>query len=136
MASFIYNSARGFFLTSGISWSADTINSCMVSGSYAPASSSTDDNLDDVAGGNRIGTPQTLGSPTTTSGIADAADITFPSVTTGSTATAIIIWKDTGTESTSHLVCYIDSYTGLPITTNGGNITVSWPSSTNRIFKL
>jgi hypothetical protein len=45
-------------------------------------------------------------------------------------------YKDTGTESTSLLIFYIDTATGLPCTPNGGNITVAWDSGANKIFKL
>lgn len=133
---FIYNTARGFFLGGGIAWGTDTIKVMLVTSSYAPADTSTDDNLDDIAGGNRVGTPTTLTTPTFTSGIADADDTTLLSVTTGSVGTAIVLFKSTGTESTSHLVCYMDTYTGLPVTTNGGNITIAWPTSGSKIFKL
>jgi hypothetical protein len=42
---------------------------------------------------------------------------------------------DTGTAATSPLVAYIDTgVTGLPVTPNGGNITVTWNAS--GIFQL
>lgn len=88
------------------------------------------DNLDDVAAGSRIGTPQTLGSKTFTNGVFDAADATFTAVT-GDPFEAIILWLDTGVESTSKLICYID---GLSVTPNGGDLVVSWHSS--GIFSL
>lgn len=82
-----------------------------------------------------VGTPQTLASKTSTAGVADAADITFTAVS-GATVEALIIYKDTGVSSTSNLIAYIDSATGLPATPNGGDITVTWDNSANRIFKL
>jgi hypothetical protein len=136
MSAFLFNTARGYFLGGGIAWGTDTIDTVLVTSAYAPASSSTDANLSDVASGHRVGSNTTLTTATFASGIADADDTTLTAVTTGSTATAIIIFKSTGTESTSHLVCYIDTYTGLPVLTNGGNITIAWPTSGNKIFKL
>ena len=42
-----------------------------------------------------------------------------------------------GTESTSNLIAYMDTgMTGLPVTPNGGDITVQWANTSNRIFKL
>jgi hypothetical protein len=76
-----------------------------------------------------VGTPQTLGSKTFTNGTFDAADVTFTAVT-GATVEALVIYIDTGTPTTSPLVAYIDtSVTGLPVTPNGGNITITWNAS-------
>ena len=76
-----------------------------------------------------VGTPQTIGSKTFTNGVFDGADVTFTAVT-GSTAEALILYIDTGTAGTSPLVAYIDtSVTGLPVTPNGGDITITWNAS-------
>ena len=55
---------------------------------------------------------------------------------TGDPSEALVIYKDTGTESTSPLIMYIDTATGLPVTPNGGDITVTWDNGTNKIFKV
>ncbi|MEN9418433.1 MAG: hypothetical protein RI988_2053 [Pseudomonadota bacterium] len=76
-----------------------------------------------------IGTPQTIGTKTFTNGTFDGADVTFTAVT-GASVEALIIWIDTGTAGTSPLVAYIDtSVTGLPVTPNGGDITITWNAS-------
>jgi hypothetical protein len=76
-----------------------------------------------------IGTPQTLGSKTYTGGVVDAADVTYTAVT-GAQVTALIIYLDTGTGSTSALVAFIDTgQTGLPVTPNGGDISIVWNAS-------
>lgn len=93
------------------------------------------DNLDDIAAGGRVAVSGALAGKTVTNGVADADDVTFTSVT-GDVCEALIIYQHTGTESTSRLIAYIDSATGLPVTPNGGNITVQWDSGANRIFKL
>lgn len=76
-----------------------------------------------------VGTPQTIGSKTYTNGVFDGSDVTYTAVT-GNTVEALIIYIDTGTAGTSRLVAYIDSgVTNLPVTPNGGDITVSWNAS-------
>jgi hypothetical protein len=76
-----------------------------------------------------VGTPQTLGSKTFTNGVFDAADVTFTAVT-GASVEALILWIDTGSNATSPLVAYIDtSVTGLPVTPNSGDITITWNAS-------
>lgn len=76
-----------------------------------------------------IGTAQTLASKTYANGVFDAADVTFSAVT-GANAEALVIYIDTGSPATSPLVAYIDTgVTGLPVTPNGGDITVTWNAS-------
>ena len=76
-----------------------------------------------------VGTPQTIGSKTFTNGVFDGSDVTFTAVT-GSSVEALVLYIDTGTPSTSPLVAYIDtSVTGLPVTPNGGDITITWNAS-------
>lgn len=76
-----------------------------------------------------IGTPQTLTTKTFTNGVFDADNSTFTAVT-GASVEALIIYIDTGTAGTSPLVAYIDtSVTGLPVTPNGGDITITWNAS-------
>lgn len=76
-----------------------------------------------------VGTPQTIGTKTYTDGVLDGDNITFTAVS-GSTVEALVLYLDTGTPTTSRLVAYIDSsVTGLPVTPNGGDITVTWNAS-------
>lgn len=77
----------------------------------------------------RVGTDQTLGTKTFVNGTFDAADATFTAVT-GVTVEALVIYIDTGTAGTSRLVAFLDTgYTGLPVTPNGGNITVTFDAA-------
>jgi hypothetical protein len=92
------------------------------------------DFYNDIASGARVAVA-TLASKTKTGGVADAADVTYSAVT-GDVCEAIIIWKDTGVESTSRLIAFIQNATGLPVTPNGGDITITWSSAYNKIFML
>lgn len=83
----------------------------------------------------RVAVSGNLASKTSTLGVANAANVTFTAVT-GDPSEALIIWKDSGTPATSYLIAYIDTATGLPVTPNGGDITVTWDTGTNKIFKL
>lgn len=77
-----------------------------------------------------VGTAQTIGATkTVTNGVFDGADVTFTTVT-GNSVEALVIYVDTGTAGTSPLVAYIDTgVTGLPVTPNGGNISITWNAS-------
>ena len=76
-----------------------------------------------------VGTAQTVGSKTFTDGVFDGADVTYTAVT-GNSAEALVFYIDTGTAATSRLVAFIDSgFSGLPVTPNGGDITLSFNAS-------
>ncbi len=135
MANTLYDYARQRFLEAQINWMSDNIKVILVdTGSYTPNTASHQ-YLSDVSGSARIAGPVILTSKATTGGAADAADCTFTAVS-GASIEAIVIYKDTGTESTSPLIAYIDTATGLPITPNGGDIIVTWDNGTNKIFKV
>lgn len=65
---------------------------------------------------------------TVAAGVFDAADVTFTAVS-GSSAESIVLLKDTGTTSTSDLIAFWDTATGLPVTPNGGDIIITWNAS-------
>lgn len=78
-----------------------------------------------------VGTPVEIGATKTyTNGVFSGANVTFSSVT-GASAEALVIYRqNAGANTTWRLVAYIDtSVTGLPVTPNGGNITVAWNAS-------
>lgn len=77
-----------------------------------------------------VGTAQTIGATKSyTNGVFDGGDVTYTAVT-GSTVEALVVYIDTGVAGTSRLVAYIDTgVTGLPVTPNGGDITVTWNAS-------
>lgn len=137
MANTLYDKGRQRFLEGQFNWSTDTIKCILVdTGAYTP-NFSVHEFLSDIPSSARIGTTSgvALTSKTTTGGAADAADITFSAVT-GASIEALVLFSDTGTESTSPLIAYIDTATGLPITPNGGDIIVTWDNGANKIFKL
>ena len=135
MANALFDYARQRFLEAQINWATDTVKCILVdTGAYTP-NLAVHQYLSDIGSSARIAGPVTLTSKATTGGAADAADVTFTSVT-GASIEAIVIYVDTGTESTSPLIAYIDTATGLPITPNGGDIIVTWDNGVNKIFKV
>lgn len=125
MSSVLYPIGKKAILDASINLDTDTIKAALVdTGTYTY--SAAHDFYNDVSG--VVGTPQTLANTTTTSGTFDADNVTYTAVS-GNTVEAIIIYKDTGNSATSNLIAYIDSGTGLPVTPNGGDITISWNAS-------
>lgn len=135
MATGLYDKGREGFLDGSIDWDTDTIKAVLVDAADYTADLAAHDFLDDVPAGARVATSAALTSKTVAAGVADAADVTLSAVT-GDPSEAIIIYKDTGSAATSRLIAYIDSGTGLPVTPNGGDITIQWDNGANKIFKL
>ena len=112
MANTLYDFCRQRFLEAQLNWMTDTIKVLLVdTGAYTPQTA-IHQYLADIPISARIAGPVTLTSKTTTGGAADGADVTFTSVT-GPSIEAIVIYMDTGTESTSPLIAFIDTATGL-----------------------
>ena len=86
--------------------------------------------------GTTIGTPQPLLNKVVPLGVFDADDVTFAALAPGSTVKAVVLVRDTGIPGTSNLVMYIDTVTGLPMSTNGADLTIKWSDGGYRIFAL
>jgi len=135
MANLLYTKAKQGLIDGSIDLDTDDIRAVLVdSADYTP-NLATDDNLDDIPAAARVAVSGALASKTVTDGVFDAADKDISSVS-GDTFEYIVLYKHTGTESTSRLILLIDSATGLPCTPDGSDIRISWDNGTNKIFKL
>ena len=151
MSNALYDFGRNEFLLGNIDWAADNFRLIMFDGNTSSykhvTNQATDENLDDITSAGRVadnGANMSAKTPTaveaeSTGGVADAADVTFATVSQANSQRGdeISIYKYvSGSEATSRLLVNIDTATGLPVTPNGGDITVQWDSGTNKIFKL
>ena len=132
MSNTFYPKGAEKILGGSINWSADTIKAAIVSDGYTY--STAHEFL--TSAGTLVGTPQTLASKTVTGGVFDAADPDFGAIVAGSTAKAVVLFKDTGNTATSPLLAYIDELTGFPFATNGGNVSIPWSNGAAKIFSL
>lgn len=135
MANALYDKGREGFLDGSIDWDTDDIRAILVDAADYTKNLATHDNLDDIPAPARVAVSGALTGKTKTDGIADATDVTWTAVT-GDQSEQIVLYKHTGVESTSRLICNIDTATGLPVTPNGGDIVVQWDNGANKIFKL
>lgn len=139
MTNQIYGKGRQKFGEAGINWGTgtggDVIKAVLVDSADYTVNIDVDEFLSAIASGGRISTSAAFTGKANVLGVFDADNITFTAVT-GDSAEALVIYKDTGSAATSPLIAYIDSATGLGVTPNGGDITVTWDNGTNKIFKL
>jgi hypothetical protein len=133
MANALYVAYRNGVLGSHATYvdlDADTIKVALIDHGTDTPVVATDDFYDDINAG-LVGTAGTLGSKTigtVAAGVFDAANVTFTAVS-GASVESVNVFKDTGTPGTSNLIAYFDTGTGLPVTPNGGDITVTWNAS-------
>jgi hypothetical protein len=142
MANALYDKGREGFLAGDLDWNTHEFRVILVDAADYVVALATHQFLSDVPAAARVATSVALGTVTVTAGVADAADITFTAVT-GDPSEALIIYQHALTvggtalaETAARLVAYIDTATGLPVTPNGGDITVTWDAGANKIFKL
>lgn len=143
MGNALYDLGREAFLGADIDWDANTIKLGLIDNADYTVNLATHDFFNDVAadltpsGGADalVAISGAFANKTKTLGVADADDVTLSAVS-GDVSESIVIFQDTGNVATSRLIAYIDTATGLPVTPNGGDITVQWDSGANKIFKL
>lgn len=77
-----------------------------------------------------VGTDQEILTKTQVNGTFDGTDLTYTAVTGASVEAIVLYRKNAGANTTWPLIAYIDTgVTGLPVTPNGGNITITWNAS-------
>lgn len=79
-----------------------------------------------------VGTPQEILTKTVgtvAEGVFDGDNVTFTAVTGASCEAVILYRKNAGANTTWPLIAYIDTATGLPVTPNSGDITITWNAS-------
>jgi hypothetical protein len=134
MSNALYGLGKQKLLTAAINLSSDTIKAALVKTAYTP-NLATDEFYSTISA-NVVGTPQTLGTKSVTLGVFDAADATFSAVASGDTLLGVAIYKDTGVAGTSPLIALLDTITGFPLATNGGDIQIVWDNGAYKIFSL
>lgn len=135
MANQLYPKAKEDFLAGNLNLSSNTITIALVDTDVYTYSASHEDRAD--VPNSSIVVEANLISKTITSGVFDADDVTFTSVTGANCEALILYHADVqGGNTTSRLIAYIDTASGLPILPNGGDITVRFSSGASKIFAL
>ena len=133
MANKLFPKGAEKILSGSINLVSETIKVALLSDAYTYSASH--EFLSDVSA-SALNTAQTLTSKAVTGGVFDAADSVYTAVTAGANALYLAIYKDTGVAGTSPLIHFVDTVTGLPMATNGGDITIQWDNGSYKIFSL
>src|SRR4051794_9918831 len=126
MANALFDPGREGFLAGEIDWDTATIKVSLMRSYTFSASHKF---VSDVTATGTLVATQTLGTKTVTNGVADAADVTFTAVASGAAIPALLIYQSSAVgggadvaATAQRVIAYIDAYTNLPITPNGGDI--------------
>ena len=137
MANALYDKGRAAFLGTALQWTTTCSFKVLLVASPYTANIGTDQFVNDIASSNWVACSPGLSAFASACGIADADDLVFPTVSGSKITTAVLYHDANGNASTSDLLVAIDTATGLPLTPNGGNITLTWDNTaTVRIFKI
>jgi hypothetical protein len=133
MANVLFDAHKLAYLentSSVVDYESDNIDVALIDSADITVLPQTHDFYNDISAGEVDSTDLATVAATVTTGTAkiDADDTTFSAVT-GDAADYIVIYKNTGTSSTSPLCVFFDTATGLPVTPNGGDITIAWNAS-------
>jgi hypothetical protein len=134
MTNAVYPSFRTALLSPGIDLATVTIKAALVtvtSGTTNYVYSAAHTMFSDVVSGSILAAGIALTSKAVSAQALIAASVVWPTVAISGTnkGDAVILYIDTGTPTTSKLIGYIDTATGLPVTPTGLDITLNWSSS-------
>lgn len=132
MANALYPKGKEGILDETITLSSGTIKAALLR-SYT-YSSAHEDVADITGAGGTVVATTTLASKTFTSGVFDAADLTWTAVANGAACDNFVLYQDGATDADRRLIMFVDAYTNLPVTPNGGDITIEWDNASNKIF--
>ncbi len=139
MSNALYDKAKERALVGGINWTAGDIRVALIrtsGGSNPYTFGEAHQFLNSINNDAIVATVENIGTKSVTNGVADAANQTFTAVALGLACQALVIYEFKTDATDSLLIAYIDDATGLPVTPNGGDITVEWDSGINKIFSL
>lgn len=136
MANFVYGKAKQSILNGDINFITDQIKLIFVDSNYIP-DMSLDQYVSDISISAIKYRSNNLNNVTTALGILDADDVSISDYP-GDACEALIIYKDTGNDTTSSLIGYIDSSAGLPFTGSSSTIPIIivWDNGPNKIIAL
>ena len=138
MANALFDFGRGAFLQGNHVWATDAARLHLHDEGVIVPNLTTHEDLADVVSGmvhesaNFTYVDQTTADLDDGIGDADQVDLTSVS---GATVESIVIYRETGVDTTSTLLVYIDVVTpAFPFTPNGGDVSVVWDNGANKIF--
>ncbi|MGH7486998.1 MAG: hypothetical protein ACREMY_15555 [bacterium] len=133
MANQWYPKGLQHFAQGDIAFLTATIGVILVGTSYV--FSSSHEFVTDL-GANIVARSSALGTKTTTNGVLNAASPVVSAVGGVVNVGFVVLYHNSGSDATSELLVYWDTGTGIPLTPNGGDVTVNFDTGPNKIAAL
>ena len=142
MANALFDPGREGFLAGEIDWDTAVIKIALVRGYTFSAAHKF---VSDVTGASGVlhVTSSALTSKTVASGVANAGNVTFSAVASNASNHSVLVFQSSAVTggadvaaTAQRLIAWIDTGTNFPIVPNGGDVTISWDTGANKIFKL
>jgi hypothetical protein len=136
MSNFIFTKCKNSLLTGSINFSSNSIKVLAVNSNYNP-SQDEDEFVSDIEPSSIVFRSNSLSGKTISQGRLDANDLQIDNYN-GSAIDAIVMYVDSGNDSTSRLISYIDTSTGLPfegVNAQAG-VTIIWNDNSTKIISL
>lgn len=135
MANTMYPKAKESFISQNPALDMDTDNIKVALVKVAETYNAAHQYVSDLTPANIVARSGNLAGKSITSGVFDATDVVFTTPAAGSSCN-LILYKDSGADASSPLIAFLDTGTGLPVTTNGADVTVTWDDGANKIFAI
>lgn len=146
MADAFYNAGLNGLLAGEIDMDTATIKAILLRGYTYAATHKFLSDVSAVTGTELVATTAALATKTIGTvgvGVFDAADTVWSAVPTGTACPAFILVQTSAVTggadvaaTAQRVIAYLDSYTGLPVTPNGADINLVFPTTANGIFKI
>lgn len=136
MSNFVYKKAKEAMLKGDIDLQTNNLKVLLVNSSYVPNQNS-DNFVSDINSNYIKARSSSISNVTVSLGVLDADDIVISNYS-GAAFNAVVLYQDSGSDSSSILITYIDTSDGLPfsgVNTNT-NITIAWSNTVNKILSL
>ena len=136
MANFIYGKAKESLLNGQFNIVSDSLKVLLVTDSYVP-NQNADQFVSSISSSYIKQRTSSLTNVTNVLGVIDADNVSVADYG-GLPFKALVIYKDSGTDSTSRLLAYIDTATGIPFLGINAvtDITINWSNGSNKIISL
>lgn len=136
MSNFLYTKSKTQILNGNINFSSDSLKLIATNASYIP-SQNNDEFVSDIPGSSIIFRSANLANKIVSSGTFDADDLEINGYA-GTAFNAIILYKDTGSDLSSRLLCYINQAAGLPFAgaSSETDVIIFWNNGSDKILSL
>lgn len=124
MATFLYGNASQLLATAGLNWPTSTVWALLVDKTYSPAANK-DVHVSDIPASSIIARAGPLTSMASTKGVCSGNVPQFSSLVNPLPAAAVVLYLNSGTDSTSQLIYYSSDGVGFPLLLQGFNYIIS-----------